>query len=70
MLRRIDCYYGIEVKDMKPLKVKVSITLDEDIVNKVKELAEKNDRSLSQYINILLKNHLKKTTTISDETTP
>ncbi|MCI1930234.1 MAG: ribbon-helix-helix domain-containing protein [Clostridia bacterium] len=43
---------------MKPLKVKVSITLDNDIVKELKELAEKDDRSFSQYINILLRKHL------------
>ena len=52
---------------MRPLKVKVSVTLDENVVNKLKELAEKTDRSLSQYINLLLRNYLKKSGTISDE---
>ena len=32
---------------MKPLKTKVSITLDTDIIEKLKELAEKDDRSFS-----------------------
>ena len=44
---------------MKPLKQKVSITLDEDIIKKLKELSEECDRSLSQYINLVLKEHLK-----------
>ncbi len=44
---------------MKPLKKKVSITLDEDVVEKLKILAEDSDRSLSQYINLVLKEHLK-----------
>lgn len=43
---------------MKPLKTKVSITLDSDIVEKLKTLAEKDDRSFSQYINMILKEHL------------
>lgn len=43
---------------MKPLKKKVSITLDEDIIEKLKILAEECDRSLSQYINLVLKKHL------------
>lgn len=43
---------------MKPLKTKVSITLDSDIVEKLKELAEKDDRSFSQYINMVLKEHV------------
>lgn len=43
---------------MKPLKQKVSITLDEDVIEKVKILAEECDRSFSQYINLVLKEHL------------
>ena len=43
---------------MKPLKEKVSITLDSDIIKKLKDLAEDDDRSFSQYINIVLKEHL------------
>lgn len=43
---------------MKPLKVKVSMTLDEDVVLKIKLLAEQDDRSVSQYINGVLKEHL------------
>mgnify|MGYP003468346498 CR=1 FL=1 len=40
---------------MKPLKEKISITIDWDILEKIKEKAESDDRSLSQYINIVLK---------------
>ena len=43
---------------MRPLKTKVSVTLDEDIVEKVKTLAESDDRSFSQYINLVLKEHV------------
>lgn len=43
---------------MKPLKNKVSITLDWDVIDRVKEEAEKDDRSFSQYINIVLKEHI------------
>ena len=39
---------------MKPLKEKVSITLDSDIIKKLKDLAEDDDRSFSQYINMVL----------------
>ena len=46
---------------MKPLKQKVSITLDEDVIKKVKKLSEDCDRSFSQYINLVLKEHLAKT---------
>lgn len=43
---------------MKPLKTKVSITLDTNIIDQLKELAEKDDRSFSQYINLILKEFL------------
>ena len=43
---------------MKPLKEKISITVDSDVVEKLKQLAEKDDRSLSQYINLVLKKHI------------
>ncbi len=46
---------------MKPLKSKVSITLDSDIIEKIKQLAEKDDRSFSQYINLILKEYLNQT---------
>ena len=44
---------------LKPLKEKISITIDSDILLKLKEKADYDDRSLSQYINIVLKQHLK-----------
>lgn len=43
---------------MKELKTKVSITLDTTIIEKIKEMAEADDRSFSQYINLILKEHL------------
>ena len=43
---------------MKPLKTKVSITLDTDLIEQIKELAQKDDRSFSQYINLVLKDFL------------
>ena len=43
---------------MKPLKQKISITIDSDILEKIKDKAEYDDRSLSQYINLFLKKHL------------
>lgn len=45
---------------MKPLKQKVSITLDGEVVEKLRVLSEDCDRSLSQYINIILKRYLNK----------
>ena len=43
---------------MKPIKTSVSITLDDPILEEVKRLAERDDRSLSSYINLVLKAHL------------
>lgn len=43
---------------MKPLKEKISITIDYDVLEKIKAIAEDDDRSLSQYINIVLKQHI------------
>ncbi len=44
---------------MKPLKEKISITIDSDLLQKLKEEAEKDDRSLSQFINLILRKYLK-----------
>jgi len=46
------------VIQMKPLKKKVSLTLDSDLLQHLKELSEKSDRSLSQYINLVLKKYV------------
>lgn len=43
---------------MKPVKTKVSITIDDPILEKIKELSEQGDRSLSSYINLVLRKHL------------
>lgn len=48
---------------MKPLKEKVSITLDADVVFEIKTMAEEDDRSFSQFVNKVLKEY------ISDKTT-
>ena len=53
-------YYCVVVKNMKPLKEKVSITIDDDVLKRLRELAEADDRSLSQYINLVLKQHIDK----------
>ena len=46
---------------MKPLKNKVSITLDEYVIKEIKRLAEEDDRNFSQYINLVLKDWIKRT---------
>ncbi len=45
---------------MKPLKEKISITVDSDVLEKIRCAAEQDDRSLSQYINLVLKQHINK----------
>lgn len=47
------------METMKPLKVKVSLSLDEEIVKKLRILADEDDRQLSSYINIVLRNYLR-----------
>ena len=42
---------------MKPLKTRISITLDDPILEKIKERAELQDRSVSSYINLIMKKH-------------
>lgn len=43
---------------MKPLKEKISITIDGDLLDKLKEHAENDERSLSQYINLVLRKYI------------
>ena len=43
---------------MKPVKKSVSITLDYPLLDEIKILAEQADRSLSSYINLVLREHL------------
>lgn len=42
---------------MKPLKTRISITIDDPILEKIKERAEYQDRSVSSYINLVMKKH-------------
>jgi len=46
---------------MRPLKEKISITIDSDLLEILKNNAENDDRSLSQYINKILKDYIKET---------
>ena len=46
---------------MKPLKEKISITIDSDLLEKLKEKAEKDDRSVSSYINLILRKYIEAT---------
>ena len=51
---------------MKPLKQKISITIDEVTLEELRRLAEEDERSLSQYINLILKKYLEKLHKASD----
>ena len=51
---------------LKPLKEKISITIDSDILETLRVLAEDDDRSLSQYINIVLRAHIAEKSSLSD----
>ncbi len=51
----------------KPYKIKVSISLDETVVSEIREMAENDDRSFSQYINLVLKEHIRKNSQIPSE---
>ena len=43
----------------RPLKVKVSITLDEPLVRELRRRSDSSYRSLSQYINLVLCQHVR-----------
>ena len=43
---------------MKPLKEKISITIDSDLLELVREEAENDDRSVSQFINLVIKKYI------------
>ena len=45
---------------MKPIKNKISITLDDPVLEAMRALAEQEDRSVSSCINIILKDYLEK----------
>ena len=43
---------------MKPLKERISITIDSDLLEKLREMADEDCRPLSQYINLVLRKHV------------
>ncbi|MBQ8351762.1 MAG: ribbon-helix-helix protein, CopG family [Clostridia bacterium] len=49
---------------MKPMKERISITIDSDLLMKLRKMADNNERSLSQCINIILKNYVSDDNTI------
>ena len=49
---------GTNKVEQKPYRRKVSITLDQSVVEAVRCLAEADDRNFSQYINRVLRQHI------------
>lgn len=45
---------------MKPLKKTISITIDNPVLEKIKDRAEHQDRSVSSYINLVMKQHFER----------
>ena len=43
---------------LQPLKTKVSVTLDDDLLEEIRANAERQDRTLSRYINLVLRRYL------------
>ena len=43
---------------MKPLKERYSLSLDSDVAEAIKKLAEDDDRSFSQFVNMKIKAYL------------
>ena len=46
-------------EEVNALKKNISMTLDVEVIEGMRKLAEENDRSLSQYVNLVLKKYLK-----------
>ena len=45
---------------MRPLKEKICITIDSDLLQELKVEAERDERSLSQFINLILRKKIQK----------
>lgn len=43
---------------MKPLKTHISLSIDIDVLEQIKKLAEEDDRATSSYINLILRKHI------------
>ncbi len=47
------------LEEDKPLKEKISISIDPDVLEELRKEALREERSLSQFINIILKKYIK-----------
>ncbi len=52
---------------MRPLKEKISVSVDSDLLEKARLVAEEDDRSLSNLINIALRAYLRQKEAERDE---
>lgn len=43
---------------MRPLKKSISITLDEEVIEKIRAFSEESDHSFSRYVNLVLRKHI------------
>ena len=43
---------------MRPLNERISITIDSDLLEKLREKSDEDCRPLSQYINLVLRKHV------------
>ena len=44
--------------ELKPKKERLSVTLDPNIIKKLRIYADEDDRSLSQFLNVILKEYI------------
>lgn len=58
IVNKILAYNYFRGDSFETIKRKISITIDSDILEALRIFAEDDDRSLSQYINIVLKAHI------------
>ena len=54
--------------EQRPLKNKVSVSIDSDVEKAIKELSQRDDRSFSQYINRVLRKHLETIGYVNEQT--
>lgn len=47
------------MSNMKPIKTHISVSLDLDVVEKLRVIAEEDDRALSSCINLILRDYLR-----------
>ena len=48
------------MNDKKPWRVTIGVTVEKEVLDEIKEKAKQSDRSVSRYINWVLREHLRK----------